>query len=108
MFFVGIANTGKYRKWVFQENGQRKHKVFEFPQTKSPFCLAFRISAGSSIVLRASLQAVQGLLICSERIAQEEDFNGGHMTLEDAEPRSSVASDRLPVKIAIESSLITH
>ena len=94
MFFVGIANTGKYRKWVFQENGQRKHKVFEFPQTKSPF--------------RASLQAVQGLLICSERIAQEEDFNGGHMTLEDAEPRSSVASDRLPVKIAIESSLITH
>lgn len=27
--------------------------------------------------------AVQGLLICSERIAQEEEFNGGHMTLED-------------------------
>ena len=36
-------------------------------------------------------QALQGLLICSERIAQEEEFNGGHMTLEDrgiGEPRS--------------------
>ena len=31
----------------------------------------------------AFAEAVQGLLICSERIAQEEEFNGGHMTLED-------------------------
>lgn len=27
--------------------------------------------------------AAHGLLICSERIAKEENFNGGHMTLED-------------------------
>lgn len=28
-------------------------------------------------------EAIHGLLMCSERIAQEENFNGGHMTLEE-------------------------
>ena len=37
--------------------------------------------------------AAQGVLICSERIAREENFNGGHMTLE-ARERESETSRR--------------
>ena len=76
--------TSIFVKWV----GSTTKPVEAFFSFWSFFC-----SKGGTVIIEDGKnpdcqihvppEAIHGLLMCSERIAQEENFNGGHMTLEE-------------------------